>query len=263
MEETKKRVIFWAVLACIAGFLIIWTAIGNMESPFSSQRALGMWITAFFSLCILSFLYDDNPIYKFAESVFVGVSAAYWMAEAIWEQLIKNLLTKTLPEVATLLVRDVEPVSIGIRLWFLVPLVMGIMLLMRLSSKGGWISRWPLAFIVGWTAGMNLVRYLESDFVNQVSYSFLPLIVLADAGGMNWYETFCNIVLVTGTLAGLIYFYFSVEHKGLFGKVSKVGIWVLMITFGAAFGYTVMGRITLLIGRMEFLFADWMRIIQF
>jgi hypothetical protein len=31
-----------------------------------------------------------------------------------------------------------------------------------------------------------------------------------------------------------------------------------MITFGAAFGFTVMGRITLLVGRFDFLFNDWL-----
>ena len=41
------------------------------------------------------------------------------------------------------------------------------------------------------------------------------------------------------------------EHKGVIGKVSKVGIFYLMIKFGASFGFAVMGRISLLIGRFE------------
>jgi hypothetical protein len=35
-----------------------------------------------------------------------------------------------------------------------------------------------------------------------------------------------------------------------------------MITFGAAFGYTVMGRMSLLIGRLDFLLADWLHLIR-
>jgi hypothetical protein len=34
-----------------------------------------------------------------------------------------------------------------------------------------------------------------------------------------------------------------------------------MITFGASFGYTVMGRISLLVGRITFLLDDWLGII--
>jgi hypothetical protein len=40
----------------------------------------GIWVAAFLTICIFSFLYEDNPFYKFAEHLFVGVSAGYFMA---------------------------------------------------------------------------------------------------------------------------------------------------------------------------------------
>ena len=40
------------------------------------------------------------------------------------------------------------------------------------------------------------------------------------------------------------------------------GVWFLMITFGASFGYTVMGRIALLAIRLEFLLDDWLWLID-
>jgi hypothetical protein len=69
-------------------------------------------------------------------------------------------------------------------------------------------------------------------------------------------------VIFIGTFCGLIYFFFSKEHKGVFGAASRVGIWVLMITFGASFGYTVMGRVSLLVGRLTFLFDDWLGLLN-
>lgn len=66
-----------------------------------------------------------------------------------------------------------------------------------------------------------------------------------------------TIIIVIGVLSTLIYFYFSHEHKGALGVTAKVGIWFIMISFGAHFGYTVMGRVSLLIGRMQFLIEDW------
>jgi len=36
----------------------------------------------------------------------------------------------------------------------------------------------------------------------------------------------------------------------------------LMITFGAGFGYTVMARISLLVGRFRFLFSDWIHMVN-
>jgi hypothetical protein len=58
-------------------------------------------------------------------------------------------------------------------------------------------------------------------------------------------------------VTGLIYFYFSKEHRGAFGQTARIGIYFLMVTFGASFGYTVMSRMSLLIGRIDFLITEW------
>ena len=71
-----------------------------------------------------------------------------------------------------------------------------------------------------------------------------------------------NFIIVIGVLSSIVYFFFSIEHKGYVGKTAKLGIWFLMITFGAAFGYTVMGRIALLAIRIEFLLNDWLWLID-
>jgi len=261
MAKTTNKTRIYITLGLFGAFLVVWTAMGRMDSPFSAE-GFQLWLAAFLSLCILSFLYDDNPFYKFAEHLFIGVSAAYYLVLAVWDEIIRHLLVKLWPEVVVSLVEGVETnVSVGTRLWYLVPTVLGFMLLWRLAPKGGWIARWPLAFIVGWAAGTNLVRYLVSDFAAQIAPTFVSLVVIEN-GSPDWIAMISAFVTVFGVLAALIYFFFSVEHKGTFGAISKVGIWILMITFGAAFAYTVMGRIALLVGRMEFMFVDWMQIIQ-
>ncbi|MFH1740897.1 MAG: hypothetical protein ABIH23_17975, partial [bacterium] len=54
-------------------------------------------------------------------------------------------------------------------------------------------------------------------------------------------------------ICSLIYFFFSKPHTGLFGVLSKTGIYTLMVGFGAGFGLTVMGRVALLVQRVIFL----------
>ena len=227
-----------------------------------SWRGFWTWFAAFLTLCILSFLYDDNPFYKFAEHLFVGVSAAYWMVMGFWTTLVPNLFGKLTPGIVarTGIIEGLEGAH-----WewhYIIPLLLGIILLMRLSSKAGWISRWALAFIVGTTAGLNFVQYLASDFMMQISQSLKPLFVTASVepiiSNSALICTFSNILVFLGVFCGLIYFFFSVEHKGFFGVASRVGIWILMVSFGASFGFTVMGRIALLVGRMEFIFGDWL-----
>jgi hypothetical protein len=252
MKNGKLINIVIFVLVIVA-FLYSWSRSGWSKS--------GILITtaAFLTLFILSFLYKDNPYYKFAEHLFVGVSAAYWMVMAFWNTMVPNLVAKLYPS----LVKGALP-SLADKppeYWFLIPLVLGILLLMRLSPKGGWISRWALAFIVGTTAGLNLIRYLRSDFIRQIDNTMIPLVARTDAG-VSFLGSFSNIVIFVGVVCGLIYFFFSKEHKGLFGGAARLGIWILMLTFGAGFGYTVMARISLLAGRMSYLFGDWLGFIK-
>jgi hypothetical protein len=58
------------------------------------------------------------------------------------------------------------------------------------------------------------------------------------------------IIILLGVSSVLFYFFFSIEHSGLGKVVARTGIIFLMIAFGAAFGYTVMARMSLLIGRL-------------
>jgi len=228
-----------------------------IEQVFSFRGVL-VWFAAFLTLAIFSFMYDDNPIYKFSEHLFVGVSAAYWMVIGFWTVMVPNLMGKLWP---TLVARINPGVGEVERSWlYLIPLVFGLILLMRLSRRHGWISRWSLAFIVGTTAGLNFVGYLASDFVGQIEGAMGPL-VITGPHGIDAGATFSAVVLFIGVLSSLVYFFFSSEHKGVMGLAGRLGVWFLMITFGASFGYTVMGRVALLVGRMEFIFADWLNVI--
>ena len=46
---------------------------------------LGLWVAAFLTLGIYSFLYRDNAWYKLCEAIFIGVSAGYWVVTLYWE----------------------------------------------------------------------------------------------------------------------------------------------------------------------------------
>jgi hypothetical protein len=231
-------------------------------AQFSLSRTLGVWVAALLTLCIFSFLYRDNPFYKLSESVLVGVSAAYWMVVAYWDVLIPNLFGKIWPSwIQSWAMPGLSPQHDEYWFAYFVPLGLGIMLLWRLAPRGGWIGVWPLAFSIGATAGLRLVAYFQADFLSQIRSGIIPFAAFKDSQ-IDIERSIENVVLVTGTLACLSYFFFSFEHKGALGRVSRVGVWVLMITFGAGFGYTVMGRIALLAIRLEFLFDDWLWLID-
>jgi len=207
---------------------------------------LGAWITVFLTLAIFSFLYRDNPIYKFAEHLFVGVSAGYGFIQAITGTLIPNLI---LP-----LKQSFNGVS-NCSWARLGALILAILLLLRLVEKVAWLSRLPLALIIGMFAALRLLGRAQSDLILQVNGTMLPI----TGRNLSWLawsgvSVLNNALLMVGVLSVLIYFFFSVEHKTPLKQIALVGTFFLMVTFGSSFGFTVLGRISLLIGRVQTLY---------
>lgn len=228
-----------------------------------------VWVAAFLTLGIVSFLYKDNVWYKISEAIFVGISAGYWFVTLFWDNIYGKFWIGIFPPEAT----DAAGTNITAEpdYWLLVGAALGLLMLLRLIPQIGWISRWPLSFIVGATAGFYLINYFSSNVMVQVQDTIMPLFhtwVTDPATGemslsnIGIYEIVGNVVVAVGTFTGLIYFFFSKEHTGVFGTGAKVGIFFLMITFGASFGYTVMSRMSLLIGRIDFIFTDWLGLIK-
>lgn len=234
---------------------------GQQAIRVSWDRTIGLWLAAFFTLAVFSFLAGDNPAYKFTESIVIGVSAGYWMVVAFWETLVPKLLANLAPDmVKAWCMPNLEggafnPIA-------LIPLGLGIMLLSQLTPLGRHVGRWPLAFVIGTFAGLKMVSHVESDIIEQVRATMLPLVAFEDDGSFAAWASIRNVLIIVGVLCTLAYFVFSVEHKGAVGRAARVGVWFLMITFGSAFGFTVMGRIALLAARFEFLFIDWLWLID-
>jgi hypothetical protein len=230
-------------------------------AQFSTNRTIGVWLAALLTLCIMSFLIGDNPFYKTAEALVVGASAAYWMVYNFYTGIVDKLVVGLFPG----LVRSWTTPSLSFEQeWhpiYIIPAILSIMLICRLLPKGGWIARWPLAFIIGATAGFRLTSHLESDFLLQIKGTITPLWAVNDMNQFMFWPSLSGIIILVSVLCCLVYFFFSMEHKGVVGKTARAGIYVLMVTFGAAFGLTVMGRITLLTERFDFLFKDWLHLL--
>ena len=222
---------------------------------------IGVWIGAILTLCIWSFLWKDNFLYKIAESIFIGSSAGYIFSKLFHESFMA-VLWNPLTEGTTFWGVISSPLSKGNAFLF-IPFFLGLLMITRLFPGIGWMSRWPMAFIVGLGAGLNIYTFLQSSVIAQLHATMLPLIVYN--GGIfdvsAFVQTFNNWVVVFGTLCALMYFFFSIEHKGIVSIGARFGIYVLMISFGASFGATVMARISLLIGRVRFLKEVWLGIV--
>ena len=230
------------------GFILLFALVNiyllASETLTADWTGFGVIVAAGFTLALYSFLYKDNPLFKFGEHVYVGVAAAYTFGQIWFPVLYGELL-------ALLFESDAETSGQG-SWWLLAPILLGLLILTRFSSRLGWLSRITFAFVVGLGAGFAIPRTISAYILAQIEPSLSPL-------SMSW-EGINLLIILLGVVTVLIYFFFSVEHTGVVGKASKVGIWFLMISFGASFGYTIMARLSLLIGRVTFLFRDWLGI---
>jgi len=199
---------------------------------------IGIWISALLTLFAFSFLYKDNPFFRFAESLFAGVSLGYYIGIVLNQTLVPNLY---------------EPLrsDFGQNWDLLIAGGVGVLLYMRYVPRIGWTARYALAIYVAYYIGVEFTRRLHGEVLPQLSRTILPLWPWSAA-------TLVSLVFVIGVYSVLTYFFFSKEQNAVTSRIARVGIWFLMISFGAAFGFTVMGRIALLLGRLNFLILNWL-----
>jgi hypothetical protein len=213
-------------------------------------------LAVFFTLCIFSFLYKDNPLYKIAEHVVVGVTNGYFLT-LLFRDTFKPLWLD--PTVALV---SGKGLSTELTIFVISNFILSVFMLFRLVGGNlAVLSRWSMAVVLGVSAGVLIPLSVQTYMYEQLKGNVLvfgafpfPFVSVASQTAFN------NLLIIVGSLSGLAYFFFSKEHKGFFGGTAKLGIWFLMIGFGATFGYTVMGRLSLLIGRIEFL-RDWLAMI--
>lgn len=200
-----------------------------------------VWIGAFLTLMVFSFLYKDNPFYKFAEHLFVGVANGYYIV-FYWHQALKPNLY--------------EPLKAG-EFIYLIPLLLGLLYFTRFIPKIGWLVRLPLGFMIGWGAGISIPANIQAFIFKQIEGT-----VVTPQGFNSGWEGIWSLIVFIGVICTVIYFFFSTEHRGVLKIGSRLGIIFIMLGFGASFGYTVMARVSLLIGRVQFLLGPWLGLIK-
>lgn len=206
-------------------------------------ETIATWVGAIATLAILSVVYKENPFYRFFEHLFIGVAAGYGVF-ITWRDALSQTWW--------------EPLKAGHWYWLLAPLV-ALLFYTVYFPKYAWMSRFLISVLFGLGAGAAFRGFVNQVWP-QVTSSFLTI---APSGEVSLSEALNNLVFLATLLSVMTYFFFSFRtgHKVVMGT-ARLGRWLLMVAFGAAFGSTVMARFSLLIDRLHFLLVDWLHLVR-
>lgn len=203
------------------------------------------------TLCIFSYIFGDNVLFRLAISIFIGVAAGYASVVAwynvIWPQLVLPLVTGSSNE----------------RLLALFPLVLGVLLLTKTSSRLAVLGNPAMAYLVGVGAATAVGGAILGTIFPQALASInLYDLQAAQQNGVSVPILMVNgsIVLV-GTLATLVYFHFGArprldqtpERSPLVEALAWVGQIFIAITLGALFAGVYAAALSALVERLSFL----------
>lgn len=212
---------------------------------------IGLWLGAIFTFGIYSILYRENAYYRLSEHIFIGLAngLAVYMT---WETALKP--------------KWWQPMTDKGQWWWALALTGGLMFYFIYSKKNGWVSRLMMGGMMAMGAGAAFQDFANMYFP-MIRGSFKTIIPTAlDVGvpkpGVGIDTALNNLVFVIVLITVMSYFFFSIDHKKKSMRTTaSLGRWFLMFAFGAMFGSTVMARMALFIGRIDFLTTDWAPIV--
>ncbi len=196
---------------------------------------------------VLSYLIGDNPFFRVAVYIFIGVSAGY-VAAVVWWQIIwaKVFL----------------PLFVGNiwgRIGSIVALFLGIMLLMKMSPRTSRLGNPVVAYLVGVAAAVAIGGAVLGTLIPQTQAS-INVFDLSNAG-VNWIERLLfGALMLIGTATTLIYFHFGAKSTTTGPQRNKAVVvlgWIgqvfIAITLGVLFAGVFTASLTALIERISFL----------
>jgi hypothetical protein len=211
------------------------------------------------TLMVLSYLIEDNPLFRVAVYIFIGVSAGYAAAVA-WHQVLY-------PRLIVPLLSD----SLADFLLTIIPLVLALLLLLKLSPRTARLGTPSMAFLVGVGAAVAIGGAVLGTLFPQTSASFrlpgfnsmspeLAQLFNSAAPKANLEKFFEGGVMLIGTMTTLVYFHFGAkatangpQRSKLVSGLGWVGQVFIAITFGVLFAGVFMAALTALIERMVFI----------
>ncbi len=215
--------------------------------------SIGTIIAAILTFMVWSYLLGDNPAFRIAEHLFVGIAVGYAVLVAWFSVMQPALLGSVAPQSPALAA---------------VPLVLCLLLMAKVRPAWSGVGNIAVAFLVGVGAALAVGGALFGTLGPQVSATASLSLDPVDYGDTEqplllstYFWT--NLAIVVGTVGTFFYFTFNTQPQGPLGGFREtftrfwggIGRLMIVMMLGALFANTVTSRIALLIGRVQWLLS--------
>jgi len=220
-----------------------------------------MIVAAFVTVMILSYVIGDNVLFRIATYLFIGIASGFAGAIA-WANVVKPTLVQPLI--------DKELVSLFSRegaVTFLIPWMLVLFLLLKLSPRLSRFGSFPVALLVGVGAAVVVGGSITGTLIPQsrAAAETLSQEIVFNTSGEPlsiWLENLISaLVLILATISVLIYFRFSAQREMTGGarrsRIAEIFAYLgqifIAVTFGVMYAGALMATIVVLAQRFQFL----------
>lgn len=210
---------------------LIWTGIGFLLSLF-----------------ILSYIFGDNPLFRFALYLFIGVSAGLIAVIVIYQVLIPRMVMPLLSS-ETVLQKAI----------LLIPILLSALLLFKLSPKYSKVGNLPMAYLVGVGAAILIGGAVFGSIIPQTGSTIQAFGIDPESALSPILQIISAVILLAGTISSLVFFNFGARQKpgkpvqrpAIVKILSKAGQVFIAITLGSVFSGVLISAITALVTRLS------------
>ncbi len=210
-----------------------------MTLPQLSPDLIGGVLSFFFTVALLSYVIGDNPLYRVALHLFVGVAAGYAGLVVIYKVLVPYLALPTAGG-------DITPAALST-----VPLILFIFLILKLHPRTSGLGNVAIAYMVG-VGGAVAVG-------GAITGTLFPQIAMAWKASNPFPNALVNeIIIVLGAVTTLLYFQYwlraettaGAERAAMMTVLADIGKGFTVATLGAIYAGMILSGIAVLSERV-------------
>ena len=180
-------------------------------------------------LCVWSYLYRENLFSRTATTITIAISTVH--------AFMYNYTNAWRLAVVPLMEGDIL---------YIIPIILGLLLFARLSSKYSWLASYSYSVSLGIGTGATLSTLFSGNVARLiVNTAYAPWNVPGTFGFIS------GLILFVGTVLAITYWIFTKEATGLFGYGVRLGRWFLMISIGYLYAEDVVWAQSLFVGAWE------------